>query len=141
VVYLVNALDGLRQYVNGAPLNRRSKMPDVFIVFDEAHSLTQEWDPISGFSNYITLRQVLHEFTNAPLFTFFLSTTGKISKFSPPRTRDPSKRIAEGIFLPSRPFVELGFDQLMHDRKVLDKYNTLEDVTSSECISHMGRPL
>ncbi|KAH9169726.1 hypothetical protein EDB89DRAFT_2072721 [Lactarius sanguifluus] len=39
------------------------------------------------------------------------------------------------------PFIYLGFDQLLRNHKVFDKYKTLDDVTSLECIAHMGRPL
>ncbi|KAI0247906.1 hypothetical protein BJV78DRAFT_862452 [Lactifluus subvellereus] len=116
-------------------------MADIFIAFDEAHPLTIPWDSSSGLSNYIELRRALQLFSTASLFTFFLSTNGQISQFMPPHARDPSNRIWQGIFHTPRPFIELGFDQLMWNRKILDKYKTLEQVTSSECIAHMGRPL
>jgi hypothetical protein len=116
-------------------------MTDVFIAFDEAHPLAEHWDKTTGLSNYIELRRALQVFSAYSLFTFFLSTTGKILQFSPPRARDPSNRINRGVFTPPRPFIELGFDQLMWNRKVLERYKTLEQVTSSECIAHMGRPL
>jgi hypothetical protein len=76
-----------------------------------------------------------------PLFTFFLSTTGKISLLNPPRGRDPSNCVNHGELKMPRPFIYLGFDQLMGSRNVFDKYRTLEDVTSLDCIAHMGRPL
>jgi hypothetical protein len=119
----------------------KAVMADVFIAFDEAHSLAEHWNQTTGLSNYIELRRALHVFSASSLFTFFLSTTGKISQFTPPRARDPSSRINQGVFTPPRPFIELGFDQLMWNRKVLERYKTLEQVTSSECIAHMGRPL
>ncbi|KAI0250338.1 hypothetical protein BJV78DRAFT_591050 [Lactifluus subvellereus] len=51
------------------------------------------------------------------LFFFFF-----ISHFVPPHTGDPSNRILQGIFQTLRPFIELGFDGLMWNRKILDKY-------------------
>ncbi|KAI0253835.1 hypothetical protein BJV78DRAFT_1359880 [Lactifluus subvellereus] len=119
----------------------KKTLADVFISFDEAHPLTTPWDDNNGLSNCIELQRVLHLFSENSLFAFFLSTNGKISQFVPPRTRDPSDRIFQGSFSTPRPFVELGFDQLMWNRKILDEYKTLEQVTSSECIAHMGRPL
>ena len=116
-------------------------MADIFIAFDEAHPLTMPWDNSRRLSNYIELRQALQPFTTASLFTFFLSTNGQISLFIPPPTSDPSSRILQGKLHTPRPFIELGFDQLMWNRKVLEKYKTLEQVTSSECIAHMGRPM
>ncbi|KAI0255371.1 hypothetical protein BJV78DRAFT_761181 [Lactifluus subvellereus] len=117
-------------------------MADVFIAFDEAHPLTDHWDQLetSGLSNYTELRRALQVLSTFSLFTFFLPTD-KISQFSPPRTHGPSNRICRSTFRPPPPFIELGFDQLMRNRKVLDKYKTLEQVTSSECIAHMGSPL
>ncbi|KAI0253795.1 hypothetical protein BJV78DRAFT_130947 [Lactifluus subvellereus] len=119
----------------------KQQVADVFISFDEAYPLAIPWNRNSGLSNYIELRRALHLFSKASLFAFFLSTNGKISQFVLPRTRDPSYRILQGDFRTPRPFIELGFDQLMWNRKILDKYKTLEQVTSSECIAHMGRPL
>jgi hypothetical protein len=116
-------------------------MADVFIAFDEAHPLTDLWDQTTGLSNYIDFRRALQVFSASSLFTFFLSTTGKTSQFLPPRAQDPSGRVNQGTFTSPRPFIELGFDQLMCNRKVLEKYKTLEQVTSLECIAHMGRPL
>ena len=100
-------------------------MADVFIAFDEAHSLADHWDQITGLSNYTELRRALQVFSVSSLFTFFLSTTGKILQFSPPHVQDPSNRINQGVFTPPRPFIELGFDQLMWNRKVLERYKTL----------------
>jgi hypothetical protein len=111
---------------------------DVFIAFDEAHPLTKVWDDRSGLSNFTRLKQALSMMSEASLFTFFLSTTGKVLQSMPPRSRDPSNRIVQGPYNTPRAFIELGFDQLMFSVKVLEKYKTLEQVTSLECISHMG---
>ncbi|KAI0255367.1 hypothetical protein BJV78DRAFT_1279535 [Lactifluus subvellereus] len=139
---LRDAFERLQECVcDRTPLEGERSMADVFITFDEAHPLTDHWDETSGLSNYIELRRALQVFSESSLFTFFLSTTGNISQISPPRTHDPSNRVYQGEFKPPHPFIELGFDQLMWNRKVLEKYKSLEEITSSECIAHMGRPL
>ncbi|KAH9030205.1 hypothetical protein EDB85DRAFT_2146842 [Lactarius pseudohatsudake] len=92
-------------------------------------------------SHFVELRQALRVFSDVSLFTFFLSTIWKISQFSPPHGRDASHHMNDGELKTPTPFIYLGFDQLMKNRKVFDKYKTLDDVTLLECIAHMGRPL
>ncbi|KAH9021392.1 hypothetical protein EDB85DRAFT_2152432 [Lactarius pseudohatsudake] len=89
-------------------------------------------------SHFVELRRALRVLSDVSLFTFFLSTIGKISQFSPPCGREAMN---DGELKTPTPFIYLGFDQLMRNRKVFDKYKTLDDVTSLECIAHMGRPL
>ncbi|KAH9172091.1 hypothetical protein EDB89DRAFT_2070070 [Lactarius sanguifluus] len=111
---LIDAFESLRCLINDdSPSMEVLRLPDVFLVV----------------------------LSDESLFTFFLSTTGKISQFSPPHGRDASHRMNDGKLKTPTPFIYLGFDQLMRDRKVFDKYKTLNDVTSLECIAHMGRPL
>ncbi|KAI0253843.1 hypothetical protein BJV78DRAFT_133573 [Lactifluus subvellereus] len=141
---LLGAFETLRGCVcDGCPPKGKPPLADVFIAFDEAHQLTEPWDNGSTLfeSNYTELQQVLRIFSTASLFTFFVSTNPEISQFAMPRTIDPFDRILQGRFHTPRPFIELGFDQLMWNRKILDEYKTLEEVASSECIVHMGRPL
>jgi hypothetical protein len=126
---LLTAFEELRGCVSSvAPQETKGSQPmaDVFIAVDEAHSLFG----VDG-SGLFEFQRALMTFSRASLFTFFLSTTGKISQSLCPC----------GSYEPPHTFIELGFDQLMWNRKVLDKYRTLEEVTSSECVSHMGRPL
>ncbi|KAH9065664.1 hypothetical protein EDB87DRAFT_869820 [Lactarius vividus] len=47
----------------------------------------------------------------------------------------------EEELIPHLSFSDLGFDHLMNDRKIFDRYKTIEDVISTECVVHMGRPL
>ena len=75
------------------------------------------------------------------MFTFFLSTHGKIAQFTPPGRFDTSNCMNQGKLNTPRPFFLMGFNQLMKERKIFDKYKTLDDVTSLDCIVHMGRPL
>ncbi|KAH9015314.1 hypothetical protein EDB84DRAFT_1567751 [Lactarius hengduanensis] len=72
---------------------------------------------------------------------FFLSTTGKVSQFTPPCGYNNLNHMNDGRLKIPHPFIYLGFDQLMISRKILDTYKTLLDVTSLDCIAHMGRPL
>lgn len=110
---------------------------------DEAHPLTKPFEDkgTRTWSHFVQLQRALRVFTEMSLFTFFLSTTWKISQFSPSHDRDPSYQMNDGKPKTPHPFIFLGFDQLMGDHKIFDKYKTLEDVTSLECIAHMGRPL
>jgi len=110
-------------------------------MFDEAHPLMEPFTPTNAQCHFFALRRVLRIFYDVPMFTFFLATTGKISQSTPPRQFDPSERINQGTLTTPHPFILLGFDQLMKSRKIFDKYKTLDDVTSLECIAHMGRPL
>ncbi|KAH8996167.1 hypothetical protein EDB86DRAFT_1044555 [Lactarius hatsudake] len=79
-----------------------------------------------------------HELKYKSFFSFFLSTTSDIAQFAIPRYMDRSDRILHKRLNPSLPFIHLGFDHLMHDRKIFDQYKTIEDVTSTECIVHMA---
>ncbi|KAH9082179.1 hypothetical protein EDB83DRAFT_620620 [Lactarius deliciosus] len=117
-----------------------SEVPDVFVAFDEAHSLVESSDPDIK-TQFIHLRSALHVLKYQSFFSFFLSTTSDIAQFATPRDMDKSDRILHEKLDPSLPFIDLGFDHLMHDRKIFDRYKTIEDVTSTECIVHMGRPL
>jgi hypothetical protein len=110
---------------------------DVFIVFDEAHTLADSYDH-DNESRFISLRRVLHALRSLPLFSFFLSTTGKITQFGQPRGQDKSNRINGGHLVSPRPFVFTGFDQLVGKFK---QGQRLDHVTSLLFISHLGRPL
>ncbi|KAH9081594.1 hypothetical protein EDB83DRAFT_2283085 [Lactarius deliciosus] len=116
------------------------KFPDVFIVFDEADAL-MELKTVSNRSYFIELRSVLHDLGQVSFFAFFLSTTSTISRFMMPRVVDRSSRMVLEELEPSLPFSDLGFDHLMHNRKIFDKFKTIDDVTSTECVVYMGRPL
>jgi hypothetical protein len=115
----------------------------IYIGFNEAHPLTVPFSEHSAESNYSQLRRALNHLRELPLFTFFLSTTGKISdsEFTPHRGFDASERLVHGSLNTLPPFIHLGFDQLMGSCKILETYTTLDDVTTLECIAHMGRPM
>ncbi|KAI9444403.1 hypothetical protein BJY52DRAFT_1128237, partial [Lactarius psammicola] len=75
-----------------------------------------------------------------PLFSFFLSTTGKVTQFGQPRGEDASAHINGGEFTSPRPYIFVSFDQLARDFK-FQQGQTLDYVTSLRFISHLGRPL
>ncbi|KAH9977334.1 hypothetical protein BGW80DRAFT_1443580 [Lactifluus volemus] len=93
---LLNAFEELRQCLCGQESSRKSTSVDIFIMFDEAHSLAKLWLNSGGLSNYIELQRALTKFSNSSLFTFFLATTGKISQSMTPHLHDSSNRIFEG---------------------------------------------
>jgi hypothetical protein len=115
---------------------------DIFIAFDEAHSLTPPFNDEDPRSNFTELRRALRDMLPVlnPLWTFFLSTTGKITQFSLLRGLDPSSRINRGKLITPSPYIHLGFDQLMRKRPITED-STLDEITSIECIAHMGRPM
>jgi hypothetical protein len=121
--------------------NKDKVFLEVFIVFDEAHPLTRPFNTTSTRNDFAKLQQALGISQNEPLFTFFLSMTGKISQSTPPHGHDPSNRINDGKLTIPTPFIWLGFDQLMGKHKIFGKNKTLKHVTSLDCIAHMGRLL
>jgi len=87
------------------------------------------------------MQQALTTLRDGFLFTFFLSTTGKISQFTPPRGHDTSNHINDGTHTIPLPFNYLTFDELIEEHKIFGVNKTLNDITSLKCIAHMGRPL
>jgi hypothetical protein len=120
---------------------RSNVFPEVFIVFDEAHLLTKPFNATTTRNDFSELRRALGPLPKETLFTILLSTTGKISQFTPAKGQDPSNRMNDGTLTIPTPFIWLGFDQLMGNHKIFGKIKTLDDVTSLDCIAHMGRPL
>ncbi|KAI0292092.1 hypothetical protein B0F90DRAFT_1823220 [Multifurca ochricompacta] len=125
---LTNAFKRFRDAVNRegvetrrSPRSTKKSLDiEIYISFDEAHSLTTPFGEHDWRSPFTELRRALQMLEGSPMWSFFLSTSGKITQFSQPRSVDPST--------------------LMETQKI-SKHNTLKDVTSLECISHMGRPL
>jgi hypothetical protein len=111
---------------------------NIFIVFDEAHTLTRSHD--NQESRFVTLRQVLNSLGTLPLYSFFLLTTGKVTQFGPSHSQDESGRIYDGELTSPRPYVFVGFDQLAGSYKFREG-QTLQHVTSLKFTAHLGRPL
>jgi hypothetical protein len=115
--------------------------PAIIIAFDEAHSLAMtENDSMDGlWSKFSELRRALRVIHSYPCFSVFLSTTGKISQFMPPRINDLSSRLQQGLLSLLSPFCELGFDQLAE--KAISGQTTLDKVSSLKFMALLSRPL
>ena len=117
------------------------RTPLVILAFDEAHTLTdREGGREEAWSNFSELRHVLRALHRFPLFSLFLSTTGKISQFTSAKDEDVSRRVILGQLALIQPFTDLGFDTLAKPVSV-DEDGDLESVTTDSHIAHLGRPL
>ena len=116
--------------------------PLVILVFDEAHILTKkktEFDRANRRTNFGELRKALRNLNIVSLFSFFLSTTGKITQFVPSRDKDESMRVVAGELELIQLFIDLGFDQLVN--KLRKGAQKLTEVTKEEFMVQFGRPL
>jgi hypothetical protein len=107
------------------------------LAFDEAHTLfstnaTGEW------TAFASLRRALRGMRHEPIWSVFLSTTGKSTQFVPPPYLDKSDRVLWGLLHNAVPFTLLGFDTVA--TKFQDDM-TLEDVTLPSFRYSLGRPL
>ena len=116
-----------------------NRLVDIFIMFDEAHTLANCYDDHKE-SRCAVLRRALSGLTNVPLFSFFLSTTAKVIMPRKPHHYRSSDRIYLSYLATPRPYVYLGFDQLAHNHKV-KLGDSLDYLTSLDFIAHLGRPL
>ncbi|KAF8519088.1 hypothetical protein BU17DRAFT_47994, partial [Hysterangium stoloniferum] len=117
--------------------------PIIFLEFDEAHLLTDKetFREERGHSHFSELRRALRMMHSSPVFSFFLSTTGKISQFTPFRAVDSSTRLMEGRLHLIPPYMDLGFDQSMKGREACDGSHTIDQVAELGFMAHLGRPL
>ncbi|KAG6856553.1 hypothetical protein H0H87_003235 [Tephrocybe sp. NHM501043] len=116
----------------------KEPMPAVFLAFDECHTLAAT-ELCTGRSLYTELLSVLSKLREGSLFTLLLSTTGKISDYTPPPTYDLSGRIVARTYHVIPPFTDLGFDQMV-DSKVNDNL-TIHDVSQIRFWAKLGRPM
>lgn len=132
------ALEKLISHI-GPLTTRTAKFPCIFIAFDEVHPLA-DLQSTERRTYLAELHSVLRDVGSNSFFSFFLSTTSKILRFSMPRDiASPTRTVND--YIPSLPFSDLGFDHMMHDRKIFSKFRTLDGATTTECVVHMGRPL
>ncbi len=85
-------------------------------------------------TNFTELWQALQELWDYPLWTFFLSTTRKITQFSQPRGLDTSSHINQGKLITPSLYIYLGLDQLMECHKI-NTCNTLDDIISMDSLT------
>jgi hypothetical protein len=116
----------------------RAPHPWVILVFDEAHTLTKS-DDDHPWTNFGELRKALRTLNRCSLFSFFLSTTGRITQFVSARENDESMRVLMGKLTLIKPFTDLGFDPLARVLKA-GKLK-LSEVTKEEFMVRFGRPL
>lgn len=113
----------------------------MFLAFDEAHVIadTKTTNGIQR-SQFSALRRALRAIRLFPIWSLFLSTTGKLEQFAPAPILDDSNRIVEGRLNTLTPYSAVGFDLLA---KVLsyDKSYPLSDISSLEYKLSLGRPL
>ena len=115
--------------------------PIITLCFDEAHTLTKRNGTSSkAWSVFNEFRQMLRTVQNLPVFTLFLSTTGKFSQFTSATREDPSARIIVGDLILIPPFADLGFDHLAQTIGLGGEWN-LENLAADDYISLLGRPL
>jgi len=86
------------------------------------------------------LRHALWRLHSLPLFSLFLSTTGKISQFTSAIDEDLSKRVVEGKLVIIQPYTDLGFDPLANVID-LDGSWDLDRLTDDSQMCSQGRPL
>ncbi|KAI0301700.1 hypothetical protein B0F90DRAFT_1667817 [Multifurca ochricompacta] len=140
---LDHAFERLREAVNHAskvePPSLKPQV-DIYISFDEAHSLTKPFGGYDFLSPFAELQRARHTLRYNLIWSFFLSTptTGKITKFSQPRSVGPSNRIGLRNLITPDPYIYIGFDQLMVTWKDPKMWGTCYDygdqVTRKELI-------
>jgi hypothetical protein len=117
--------------------------PRILLSFDEAHTITHEKTAQGAqmlWSNFTELRHVLRGLHHSSVFSLVMSTTGKISLFTPAPGDDYSQRVYLRELVLIQPFTLVGFDALA--KRVSLKHNlSLEDVTRDSHIVRLGRPM
>ena len=116
--------------------------PVVILAYDEAHILSDEKynvlsNPWTIFSEFRRTHRSLNKY---PIFSVFLSTSGKIQDLTPPPQYDKSKRLEDRELQLLPPFTELGFDQMIQPT-ILEGSVTIDDVSTLEYMAMFGRPL
>jgi hypothetical protein len=111
----------------------------VILAFDEAHVLAEEVEADNTWSQFSEFRRVLRSIRSYPIFSLFLSTTGRVHAFTPSPRDDLSGRLMVQNLALFPPFTELGFDQLVekiHEGKV-----NIDQVVKYSFMCMFGRPL
>ncbi|KAI0260882.1 hypothetical protein BC834DRAFT_898710 [Gloeopeniophorella convolvens] len=141
---LMDALD--QRFLKPRDENDPLSDPIVLLAFDESHELanlfghSHQDEGWVQWTMYSELRRVLRQILPFPIFSVFLSTTGKFSSFAPPAQLDPSARIQKSGLKVLTPYSETSFDGLAI--KVADDgYLRLDQVASLNHIASLGRPL
>lgn len=131
-VELQTAVQRVREIVVESP-----SLPSRIMVlaFDEAHTL---FDNRSEGHPFKSLRRALRGVRQHPIYSIFLSTTGKSRQFAPLSHLDSLDRIFWGLLFNAIPFSLLGFDQVA---MAFHEGMTLTDVIAPSFRYSLGRPL
>ncbi|KAG6849390.1 hypothetical protein H0H93_008836 [Arthromyces matolae] len=117
-------------------------LPDrtpLVLAIDEVHGLVQEVSKDND--GFVHLRRQLNKIVaEKHIFTVLLSTAGKIQRYMPPTSMDPSSRRRTGHLGVLPPFTALGFDQLAQEAVEENKL-LLDRIISDEFMANFGRPL
>jgi hypothetical protein len=120
---------------------RKNEAPFIVLAFDEAHIIAERKGADGGqWSVFHQVRQLLRSFRDLPIFSLFLSTTGKISQFTSAAEDDLSKRIIKGDLVAGQPLTDLGFDPFAVKISLNGNWD-LKGLTEDAHICTMGRPL
>ena len=114
------------------------RRPLVIISFDESHILT---DNPRGtvWTLFSELCRIFRAIVNYPIFSLFLSTAGRFSRFSPEQRLDPSTRIANSELYFLHPICEISFDDIAFPAN--ENAVSLRRVVEMDWMCHLGRPL
>jgi hypothetical protein len=130
---LINTLD---PSMAASELNKQPPM--VILAFDEAHVLV--WEPAGNtWSKFSEFRRALRSIRSYPIFSVFLSTTGRVHAFIPSSREDLSARLMLRSLSLLPPFTELGFDQMVG--KIRENEVNIGEVVKNEFMCRFGRPL
>ncbi|KAM6501265.1 hypothetical protein JOM56_004279 [Amanita muscaria] len=117
--------------------------PLVVLAFDEVHVLSVEKHQFDTgyFSKFSELRRALRAINELPIFSVFLSTSGKIQNITPRAELDGAGWVQKTNLVLLPPFTELGFDQMVGQISDDGDDLTIEKVSTIKSMVHFGRPL
>jgi hypothetical protein len=118
--------------------NEGPRWPLVILAFDESHILT-EFPQRCHWTLFSKLCHALQVIGKRPIFSLFLSTSGSIFRFSPEIKSDLSSQVIQDGLRPLDPITEISFDDIVYPAK--EDTVSLSQVTTTDWISHLGRPL
>lgn len=117
-----------------------TSVPLVILAFDEAHTMIQRNEAAGEeWTVFNELHHALRRLHILPLFSLFLSKTGKFSQFTSAIEKDHS-RVVERTLVAIQPYTDLGFDPLARIIAA-DGSWSLERLTEDAQICSQGRPL
>ncbi|KAH7911650.1 hypothetical protein BJ138DRAFT_1100885 [Hygrophoropsis aurantiaca] len=136
-------LKTLQQSIARVAQNAHPQEVRIVLSFDEAHELTKATVKRSSEEDstiYDVLCECLHDFSDNPIFTLFLSTDPSIDRLEPPRPYYSSARTYRRPVTLQVPVTETPFDCCPAFPIAPEKL-TLADVRTLEFMAMFGRPL